>query len=417
MIKLGKYSLGIGDRFGKQGTAQLRAIIEAGKHGVEISPVWNKSNREHIIVGSQPEDVRKEADESIKKTGFRYSYHVDADHINKESVDSYIDCSDYFTIDVAAFIGYKAGKEEIQSFLEGIREYTGRLQIPGIRKPFDTNLNKVTLIAEKYLFATIKAWEIYRKIEKIKGRGNFITEISMDEVSSPQTPEELFFILKMIAEESIPVQTIAPKFPGRFNKGIDYEGDVKDFAVVFEQNLMVIDYAIQQFGLPSDLKMSIHSGSDKFSIYPYVGTIIKKHDKGIHLKTAGTTWLEEYIGLAESGGKALSFAKELYYEAMKRSEELCAPYSDVIDINMSGLPSKNEVSGWEAARIAEAVRHVPENRYYSPDIRQLIHVSYKLAAEKKDEFLKLISENEGRISQGVFTNLYHRHICRLFDIS
>ena len=127
----------------------------------------------------------------------------------------------------------------------------------------------------------------------------------MDEVPDPQTPVELFFILKMLASENIPVQTIAPKFSGRFNKGVDYVGDPQKFAEEFESDLMVIDFAIKEFGLPENLKMSIHSGSDKFAIYPHIGSIIKKYDKGIHLKTAGTTWLEEVIGLAESGGEAL----------------------------------------------------------------------------------------------------------------
>ncbi len=416
MIKLGKYSLGIGDRFGKQGSAQLRAIIEAGKRGINITPVWNKSNREHIMVGSQPVETRMEADEVTKKAGFRKAYHVDADHINRETVDRFIKSSDYFTIDVASFIGKRAGNEEIKTFVEGVKKYTGYLQLPGLKEPFKTSLRKITAVAEKYLFATIKAWEVYRKIEKLKGRGNFITEISMDEVSKPQTPEELFFILKMISEENIPVQTIAPRFSGKFNKGVDYEGDPKDFATEFEADLMVIDYAVKEFGLPSNLKMSVHSGSDKFAIYPYIGSLIKKHNKGIHLKTAGTTWLEECIGLAESEGNALNFVKEIYFEALKKIDRLCAPYSDVIDINISLLPSKKEVSGWDGKRVADAIRHIPENRYYNSDMRQLIHVAYKLAAQRKQKYLNLIEEHELRIGQCVFENLYNRHICRLFDI-
>ncbi len=76
---------------------------------------------------------------------------------------------------------------------------------------------------------------------------------------------------------------------------------------------MVIDFAVKEFGLPENLKMSIHSGSDKFAIYPVIGSIIRKHNKGIHIKTAGTTWLEEVIGLASSGGEGLTFVKEIYY--------------------------------------------------------------------------------------------------------
>jgi hypothetical protein len=416
MKKLGKYSLGMGDRFGHQGHAQLEAIIEAGRQGVEITPVWNKSNREHNIIGTGPGDVRKEADAVTKKAGFKMPYFVDADHINLDTVDRFIESSDFFTIDVASYIGKRAGNDEVQAFLQSAEKYAGKLKIPGIKKPFEVSINHIAEIAYKYLFAAIKAWEIFRKIEKSKGKGNFITEVSMDEVPHPQTPVELFFILKMLGEESIPVQTIAPKFSGRFNKGVDYVGDTEDFEEEFEADLLVIDYAVHEFGLPGDLKMSIHSGSDKFKLYPVIRSVVKKYDKGFHLKTAGTTWLEEVIGLAESGGNALEFVKEVYYKSLEKTEELCAPYADVIDINISKLPSKAVVSGWNSKKFADSLRHVPGNPVYNPNMRQLIHIAYKMAAERMDEYFKLLEANEKTVSKCVFENIYNRHICRLFDL-
>jgi hypothetical protein len=416
MNKLGKYSMGLGDRFGHQGGAQLQAIIEAGKKGVEITPVWNKSNREHMIIGTGPDDVRKEADYFTKAAKFKKPYFVDADHINFDTVDRFINASDFFTIDVASYIGKRAGEAETKSFVSGSLKYMGDLEIPGIRKPLKVTEKLITNIAEKYLFAAIKAWEIYRKIEKAKGKDNFVTEVSMDEVPNPQTPVELFFILKMLGEENIPVQTIAPKFSGRFNKGVDYVGDPEKFAEEFESDLMVIDFAVKEFGLPDNLKMSVHSGSDKFSIYPLIGSIIKKHDKGIHLKTAGTTWLEEVIGLAASGGQALEFVKDIYYKSLEKTEELCAPYADVIDINISGLPSKSEVAKWSSKKMAGSLRHVPGNKDYNPNIRQLIHVAYKLAAMEMTEYYRLLETNEKTVSECVYENIYNRHICRMFGI-
>jgi hypothetical protein len=417
MKTLGKYSIGMGDRFGHQGTAQLKAIIEAGKNGIEITPVWNKSNREHVTIGTQPGDVRKEADHVTNKAGFKKPYFVDADHINLDTVDRFIESSDFFTIDVASYIGKKAGDDEITAFVSGAAKYTGELKIPGIKKPLMISKHQITEITEKYLFAAIKAWEIFRKIEKVKGSGNFITEVSMDEVPDPQTPVELFFILKMLGEESIPVQTIAPKFSGRFNKGVDYAGNPEKFAEEFESDLMVIDFAIHEFGLPGNLKMSIHSGSDKFAIYPFIGSIIKKHNKGIHLKTAGTTWLEEVIGLAASGGKALDFVKEIYSESLEKTEELCAPYADVIDIKISNLPSMAEVAKWSSKKFTDSLRHVPGNQDYNPNMRQLVHVAYKLAALRMKEYYTLLEANEKTVAKCVFENMYNRHICRLFDLS
>jgi hypothetical protein len=412
MKKLGKYSIGLGDRFGHQGSAQLKAILEASAKGIEITPVWNKSNREHTTIGTDPEDVRIEADLVTKKAGFKKPYFVDADHINIDTVDRFIESSDFFTID----IGRKAEDQEIIEFLSSVEKYTNGIEIPGTTLSFKTSKAQIIQIAEKYLYAAIQAWDIYRKIEKTKGKGNFITEVSMDEVPLPQSPVELFFILKMLASENIPVQTIAPKFSGRFNKGVDYVGDPHKFAEEFESDLMVIDFAIKEFGLPENLKMSIHSGSDKFAIYPHIGSIIRKYDKGIHLKTAGTTWLEEVIGLAESGGEALTFAKEIYYAALKKIDALCAPYADVIDIKIASLPSKHQVEAWKSKKFADSLRNIPGNPDYNPDMRQLVHVAYKLAALKMDEFFRLLEANETTVSQCVYENIYHRHICRLFDI-
>ena len=134
----------------------------------------------------------------------------------------------------------------------------------------------------------------------------------MDETDTPQTPVELFLILAMIAREEIPAQTVAPKFTGRFNKGVDYVGDLAQFEKEFDEDLSVIAFAVREFGLPETLKLSVHSGSDKFSLYPIINRLIKKHGAGLHVKTAGTTWLEEVIGLAEAGGEGLRLAQEIY---------------------------------------------------------------------------------------------------------
>lgn len=413
---LNKYSMGLGDRFGHQADAQLKAIIDASSKGIEITPVWNKSNREHNTIGTQPGDVRIEADEAVKKAGFNKPYFVDADHINLDTVDRFIEPSDFFTIDVASFIGKRADDGEISEFMKSAARYTGVLKVPGTKLHFNISQEQLRQIAEKYLFASIKAWDIYRKIEKKKGRGNFITEISMDEVAHPQSPVDLFFILNMLSSENIPVQTIAPKFSGRFNKGIDYQGDTQMFSKEFEADLLIIDFASKEFGLPENLKMSIHSGSDKFAIYPHIGSVIRKHDKGIHLKTAGTTWLEEVIGLSLSGNESLSFIKELYFKAIDHIDELSAPYSDVIDINVSSLPLKKEVSGWTDERFSSALTHIPGNHDYNPNMRQLMHVAYKLAALEIKEYYRLLDLHKDRISECVYENIYSRHICRIFGI-
>jgi tagaturonate epimerase len=415
-MKIGKYSFGTGDRFGLQGEAQLKAIIKANDAGIPLIPVWNKSNREHKTIRTEPFSVRKEADQAVKSLAWDKEYYVDADHINLETVDSFLHCSDFFTIDVADFIGKAADQQDVIKFIEFNKRFIPQLKIDGINKVFLISSETLEAIAEKYLFAIKKAGEIYRYISKKKGEDGFIPEVSMDEVDQPQTPLELFFILSGLAMEKVPVQTIAPKFSGRFNKGVDYTGDVKLFEKEFEEDLLVLEKAIKEFKLPENLKLSVHSGSDKFSIYPIIGKLIKKYDKGIHVKTAGTTWLEEMIGLALSGGEALKMAKKVYSQAYNRKEELAGPYASVIDIDDSKLPLPSEVNSWTGEQYANALRHIPENPEYNMHFRQLIHVGYKIAAEFSDDFLNLLKTNKVIVEQQVIENIYKRHIKRLFSL-
>ena len=415
-MKLGKYSLGIGDRFSHQGVAQLRGIVKANKSGLDISPVWNKSNREHMYVHSHPEDVRKEADAAVAALGFSSNYFVDADHINMGTVAPFVETADFFTLDVASFIGKESSKSEVDAFVASCSKYVGKLTIPGIDHSIDVSEDLLVQIAGKFLAATQQASEIYNFLKEKKGEGNFITEVSMDEVETPQTPVDLFFILKMLANKGVPAQTIAPKFTGRFNKGVDYTGNVDQFTLEFEEDVLVIDYAVKEFGLPEELKLSVHSGSDKFTIYPIMAAIIKKHDKGIHVKTAGTTWLEEVIGLSLAGGEALEVAKSIYTIALGRKDELCAPYADVIDIDDSKLPSADEVAGWTSEKYASTLRHIPGHPDYNPNFRQLIHVGYKIASEMGTKYTDLLKEHAEIVGSCVEENIYDRHLKRLFNL-
>ena len=416
MLKLGRYSFGIGDRFSHQGAFGLEALINAKKSlSVDFTPVWNKSNREHQIVGSTPQDTKAEADNAVKYLGFKDAYFVDADHINMNNVDKFLEASNFFTIDVADYIGKKAEQADIDRFIEGNKKYIGELSVPKIDKAFQTGIEVITEIADKYLYAIQEAGRIYRYIVQKKGVGNFITEVSMDEVDYPQTPVEIFFILSALAMEGVPAQTIAPKFSGRFNKGVDYVGDVKQFEIEFEQDLLVMDYAVKEFGLPSELKLSIHSGSDKFSIYPIMGKLIQKHDKGIHIKTAGTTWLEEMIGLSLADKDALKLAKKIAIESLGRLDELCAPYATVIDINRSNLPTAETIENWTGEQFARALRHEQSDPKFNPDFRQAIHVSYKIAAEYGEEFYAALERNREIVGAQVCNNIYSRHIVRLLE--
>jgi hypothetical protein len=411
---LEKYSFGIGDRFSHQGKAQLAALIEAKRKGLAITPVWNKSNREHTIIGTKQADTRKEADDAVAACGWSGPYFVDADHIGLGNVDRFIDSSDFFTLDVADFIAKAADKSDVEAFVQKYKKYVGPLSVDGIDENFNISEKQIEAIAGKFLLAVKEAGKIYRHIAEAKGSDNFVTEVSMDETDIPQTPIEMFFILAAIADEGIPAQTIAPKFTGRFNKGVDYAGDVAGFAKEFEEDLAVIAFAVREFDLPENLKLSIHSGSDKFSIYKPIAEALKKFDAGLHIKTAGTTWLEELIGLAVAGGDGLEIAKEIYAKALPKFDELCGPYATVIDIDKLKLPGTDEVAKWDGQQFAAALRHDQSCEQYNPSFRQLLHVGYKIAAQLETRYLDALQKHETTIAQNVTENIYERHIKPIF---
>jgi len=413
-MKLEKYSFGIGDRFGHQGKAQLDALIKAGQKGLDIVPVWNKSHREHTIIGTHPGDVRTEADAAVKAMNWTGSYYVDADHINFSNIESFIEHSDFFTLDVADAIGQPCDQNNLDSFVKFCRRLACRLAIDNIDSEFVVTLDTIRQIGSKYLHAIQQASGVYRHLVDVKGEGNFIAEISMDETDQPQTPLEMLFILAAIAMEGIDAQTIAPKFTGRFNKGVDYVGDVTQFEKEFIADLAVVDFAVKQFGLPDNLKLSVHSGSDKFSIYEPIQKALKRFDAGLHLKTAGTTWLEELIGLAEAGGDGLEAAKQIYRKALTKFDELCRPYATVIDIDKAKLPTAETVDKWSGQEYASALRHDQACPMYDPNFRQLLHVGYKIAARMGESYYDVLKKYEDVIAGHVSENIYARHLIRAF---
>ena len=413
-LTLPRFSIGVGDRFGMQAKAQLQACILALDAGVEVVPVWNKSNREHVIIGSEPVAVRVAADVAVKELSWSLPYFVDADHVQLKTVNRFIEPCDFFTLDVAEMIGHPADQADVDTFLARHGELIGRVVIPNVDAPFEVGQDALRKVANDFLAAVKEAGKIYRAIAKSKGEGRFVSEISMDETNTAQTPVELLAVLAMIADEQIPIQTIAPKFTGRFNKGVDYVGDVPAFAREFREDIAAIAYAVERYGLPGNLKLSVHSGSDKFSIYKVIHEAIQRSGAGVHLKTAGTTWLEELIGLAESGGDGLAVAKEIYAEAFAHADELTAPYATVIDINRSALPLPVEVQGWSSEQFTAALRHDGTNAAYNASFRQLLHVGFKVAAKMGPRYLETLSENEEIVARNVTANLFERHIKPVF---
>jgi hypothetical protein len=141
---------------------------------------------------------------------------------------------------------------------------------------------------------------------------------------------------------------------------------------------------------------------------------IQSMGTGLHLKTAGTTWLEELAGIAASGAGGLDFAKEIYIESYQRCADLCKPYLAVINIDRKRLPTPAQVAAWSAEDFVTALHHDLECRKCNLHLRQLLHVGFKVAAEKGSRFAERVREARSIIEENVTSNLYDKHIVPLF---
>ena len=189
-MRIEKHTVGTGDRFAHQGRAQLRALQGAADAGLSIHPVWNKSNREHLLIGSHPDDLRAEADDAVRALGWTGAYYVDADHIGLGTVDTFLNASDFYTLDVADFVGRPADAASVDAFADRMAGYGGSLTISGLRAPLTLTSDTVRAGAGKFLLAVQEAGRIYRHIADKKGRDHFVTEVSIDETDTAHPPRD-----------------------------------------------------------------------------------------------------------------------------------------------------------------------------------------------------------------------------------
>ncbi|MDH7483762.1 MAG: tagaturonate epimerase family protein [Spirochaetales bacterium] len=410
MKKLARFSIGTGDRFGMEGKAQIEALARLRALGIEADIVWNKSNREHQIIGTTPRHQREAAERAIVASGWHGAWFVDADHIGLATVEPFLPWCNFFTIDVADFIGKEADAESIQVFVQRAAPFLTRESCP-----ISMDRAVVEASARKYLRAIQEAAAVYRHIAEARPSGDYVLELSVDETDEPQTPAELACMLAAIGLEGIPLSTLAPRFPGKFLKGLDYIGDTSLFLRVFEDEVKILKWAQTVFELPEGLKLSVHSGSDKFSLYKGMHAVLMRTGAGVHLKTAGTTWLEEIIGLAEAGGEGLAIVRQIYRQAHAALDELVAPYAAVVSIDRTLLPLPDEVDQWTSEKLAMALRHDLGTSPMNPSMRQLMHVGYRMAAAMGQPFLDALARYREPIERNVTKNLLERHLIPLFD--
>ncbi|MDQ6422845.1 tagaturonate epimerase family protein [Paenibacillus sp. LHD-117] len=359
-------TMGLGDRLGIASPGHIQTI-----RGKDIRPVLaQQSIRELALTGRNYEDVLDAAAYAVFQEGYRDGYGADGDHLKKEEDIEYalrlgftmltLDCSEKIDNTIAGLSAAEI-EEKFAQLPEGLRSrYETRYlndvsAVPGANLGFTReSLMKDVLIYDKAIDFMEQIYNRY--ISTLDRAVDF--EISIDETETPTSPEAHYMVANELRHRGVTIFSMAPRFCGEFQKGIDYIGDIAQF----ERELASHAAIAVHFGY----KLSIHSGSDKFSVFPLIG----KYTNGLfHLKTAGTNWLEAVRVVARTNP---SLYRRMHQYALDHFEEATAYYHVTTDIGAIA-----PLAGVSDGQLPE---YMNEN-----NARQLLHITYGLLLQAKDE--------------------------------
>ena len=322
-----KTSVGLGDRLGLATPGHLKAI-----EGTGLMPfVAQQSIREMTRTQRSAQQVMDDASFGVFQAGWREGFGSDADHL--KTTDDIDVCAKagftMFTVDPGEHVDNAAGKDDIAALRAKYEKLpwidmgktthscrtdylTGPFAIEGLGA-WQIKEEELLRAACKYGRAIAHTARLARHLEKVKGPGNYEIEMSVDETDSPTTPVEHFFVANELKCLGVKFSSLAPRFIGKFEKGVDYQGDLAEFERQFAQHAAIARHV-------GPYKISIHSGSDKFLIYP----IAAKYTQGlVHLKTAGTSYLEAIRVIAK---RDAALFREIMQFAIDRYETDKASY-------------------------------------------------------------------------------------------
>lgn len=363
-------SMGLGDRLGIASPGHLRLIKKT-----KIRPVLaQQSIRELNLTERTYEDVLDAASWAVFQEGYRLGFGADGDHLKTEEEVKMalnlgfsmitLDCSEKINNDVPGMPGEDVEKQYLSidpDYRKRIehdylgREFSVKDVISGdIKIAFDEgSLKKIALIYSKALeFIN----HIYHEIIKPTGK-EVDFEVSIDETMTPTTPQAHFFVASELNKMKVDVTSLAPRFCGEFQKAIDYIGDMERFEREFRIHAAIAD----KFGY----RLSIHSGSDKFKVFPIIG----KYTKGrVHVKTAGTNWLEALKAIAR---KKPELFRRIYGFALEHFDEAKKYYH--VTTNLANVPDITTFSDEDLPGV------LSQN-----DARQVLHITYGIILTKKD---------------------------------
>jgi hypothetical protein len=386
-------SFGVGDRLGVAGPGQLRAIRK-----FDVAPVLaQQSVRELELMGRDYSQVLDAATWAVFREGFQHPWGADGDHLKTADWVRTALQAGYtmVTADVSDYIRkqyIQAGEDELRKAFETLEPtYRRRIEQAYLSRELKLDTGEKVVFAEKevlraavvYGEAIEHARRLYRSGAEVKGEGGFDFELSVDETESPTTPIAHAFVALEAKEAGIRLTSLAPRFIGEFQKGVDYLGDPQAFA----RSIRTHAALARELGH----RLSIHSGSDKFAVFPAVG---RETQCRFHIKTSGTSWLEavRVIALREP-----DLYRDLHQRALAGFPKAASYYHVTPDL--SKIP---DLAGLADARLPDLL----EQR----DARQLVHITYgELMREEafKDRFFGALHRHQ----EEYWANL-ERHIGR-----
>ncbi len=353
-------SFGTGDRLGMVAAAHVKALAKYPAFPV----IAQQSPRELMKENRTFKGVLLDAVMGVLESGYTGKFGADADHIKDEVHLREGASAGYsmYTIDVSDWMGSKADDAVDISNLsrEVIARHAGQ-RVDGSEYTFSSN--ELTKSAHVYE----KAMEQVKRFDGIirEYMSDYDLEISIDEGSMDTTPEDHLYVAEYLKRSGAGFSSLAPKFPGEFQKGVDYMGDVDDL----DRSLRV-HAAIAQTG---GYRLSLHSGSDKFSIYPMFGEIT---DHKFHIKTSGTSWLQAVRLIASVDPELF---REMYNLCLQHLTESKKSYH--VDITSEVFPV--------------AVPRDMQAFFDTRDVRQLFHISYGVLLDNAgDRIAKILRANE-----------------------
>jgi len=358
-------SFGTGDRLGIATPAHIQAFEDRN-----IFPVLvQQSVRENSRTGRTLQQVLDDAIWGCFEAGHKGPFGADADHVKKiEDLRKAVDCGyTMFTVDPSDFVRddvFKLSEGEKDKLYNSLSEkeelknrYLGRTyDVTGQKLQFDEkSLRDIILVYFEALKHTIKCYKFLSDYKK----GEFDFEISVDETSTSTSPLAHIFIAQELQRNGVNFQNLALRFVGSWQKGIDYIGDVEEFSKEISLHAAIA----RMFG---GYKLCLHSGSDKFSVYP---AFAQQTNGFFHIKTAGTSYLEAIKVVAR---KNPSLYREIHHFALKNFEKDKASY--YVTTDLSRIPGVDEVPDDKL-----------EDLFKEPDSRQLIHITYGSVLKARDE--------------------------------